>query len=181
MLRQNFRRFLSFERQRPREDEVADDAEGVEIAARVGRLAQRLLGTHELRRADDFTARERAGSRDDARNPEIGDQHAARRFEENVVRLHIAMDDALPMRVRERPRDVAQYPRGFGGWEGAAAAHALGQRLAFDVGHREEHELADLFDRVNWNDIRVRELCSRARFAQKPLAQLGIRRLGRRE
>jgi len=55
-----------------------------------------------------------------------------------------------------------------------AAPDAFRQRLAFDVGHREEHEFADLFDRVNWNHVGVGELRGGARLAQKPLAQLGI-------
>ena len=88
------------------------------------------------------------------------------------------MDHTLRMRVGERPSHVAQHPRRFRRREGPALPHALGQRLALDVRHREEDKIADLFDRVNRNDVRMRKLCGGSRFAQEPLAQFGIARLG---
>jgi len=44
-------------------------------------------------------------------DPEIGDDHAARRVYEDVVRLDVAVDDAAPVRVRERVGDLARDAR----------------------------------------------------------------------
>ena len=88
------------------------------------------------------------------------------------------MDHTLRVRIGERPGHVAQHARRFRRREGAALPHALGQRLALDVRHRKEDEIADLFDRVNWNHVRMRKFCGGSRFPKEALAQFGIRRLG---
>lgn len=49
---------------------------------------------------------------------------------------------------------------------------ALTQRLAVDVGHREENEIADLVDGMDRNDVGMGELGGGARLAQKSLAQV---------
>src|SRR2546428_8345474 len=67
-------------------------------------------------------------------------------FRSDVVRLYIAMDDPLPVRVRKRPGNVAQEARCIRWRQWAAPPHSLRQRLALDVRHREEHEFADLFE-----------------------------------
>ena len=91
------------------------------------------------------------------------------------------MDDALPVGVRERPGNVAEDARGFGGRHRSAPPHPLRQSLALDVRHREEHEFADLFDGVNRNDVGVGELGRGACLTQELLSQSGIRCLRGRQ
>ena len=165
LLREHIGRLVRFERQRCRTREIADDAQRIEIAARIHDFAERLLGTHELGSTHHLARGKRAGARDHTRDPEIGDQHAAVVLEQDVVGLHIAMDHTLPMRVRERPGDVAQDARSFGGGERPAPPDALRQGLTLDVRHREEHKFADLFDGVNRDDVGVGEFRGGARLA----------------
>jgi hypothetical protein len=124
---EHFGRLLRLERQTTGAGEVADDAEGIEIAAPVDRFAQRLFGTHELGRANHLSGAERTCARDHTRDAEIGDQYAAAIFEQDVVRLHVPVDHALAVRVRERPRDVAQHTRAIGRGQRTTPPHAFGQ------------------------------------------------------
>ena len=112
------------------------------------------------------------------RDAEVGHQRAARaRLEQDVVRLHVAVHDAAPVRVRERPRHLAQHARRVGGRKRTARAQSLAERLALDVAHDEEDEAARLADAMDRDDVRVREAGGRARLAHEPLARL--RRCGR--
>src|SRR5262249_23330554 len=51
--------------------------------------------------------------------------------------------------------------------QGTAVADARAQRDAIYVGHDEEHELAQLFDRVDRNDVRMRQLRGGSCLAQE--------------
>ncbi len=126
-------RLLRFERQRARECEIADDAERVEVAPPVHNFAQRLLGTHEFRRSHHFAGGQRTRAGDRTGNPEIRDEHAAAVLEQDIVGLDVAMDDALRMRVGERPGDVAQDARCLRRRQWAAPPHTVGERFALDV------------------------------------------------
>jgi len=53
---------------------------------------------------------------------------------------------------------------------GRGAARAR-ERLAVHVGHGEKHEVADLVDREDGDDVRVAELGGGARLAQEALPQ----------
>ena len=67
---------------------------------------------------------------DGLRDPEVGYRRAAP-CEQHVVRLDVAMHDAVPVRELERARHVAQDPRGLADAEWTAR-EAVPQRLAFD-------------------------------------------------
>ena len=113
------------------------------------------------------------------RDAEVGDERAAgARLEQDVVRLHVAMDDAASVRVRERPRDLAQHARRVGRRERPARAEPLAERLALDVAHDEEDEAAGLADAMDRDDVRMREAGGRARLAHESLARLGGRARG---
>ena len=153
--------------------EVADDAERVDVAAPIDGFARRLLGAHEVRGAHDLP-RIGHGARvlPAVRDAEVGHQCAARaRLEQDVVRLHVAVHDAAPVRVGERPRHLAQDARRLGRREGTARANPLAQRLALDVAHDEEDEAAGLADAMDGDDVRVREAGRHAGLADEPLAR----------
>ena len=100
---------LAVEGQAARECAEGDDAERVLIAAAIHRLAAHLLGAHVVHRAEHLAGgseRLRFGDTGDA---EVGDHSAAgRALDEDVLRLHVPMDDAVRVRVIERRGDVAQ-------------------------------------------------------------------------
>ena len=119
----DLRRRLGLEGQAPREELVEDDADRVEVAARVERIAARLLGAHVLgRAADDAGARDAGLLRLGAhlREAEVDDLHEvaarAHRLEDDVLGLEIAVDDVLGVRFGERgerlPQDVDDAPEG---------------------------------------------------------------------
>jgi len=111
------------------------------------------------------------------RDAEVGDQRpAAPLLHKDVVRLHVPVDDALGVRIGERPRDLAEHPDRLLARQRSPAAHPLPEGPPVDVGHREEDEVADLVDRVDRYDVGVRELGGRARLTEKALPES---RLGR--
>ena len=98
-------------RRRPRERRLSGDhlvqhaAQAVDVAPAVdSRIGHRLLGTHVRRRAErDAGARElgAAALGDRARDAEIGDERLAV-LQQDVLRLDVAVNDALLVRVVER-------------------------------------------------------------------------------
>ena len=119
----DLRRRLGLEGQPAREELVEDDADRVEIAARVERIAARLLGAHVLgRAAHDAGARDarllRLGAHLGQAEVDDLDEVAARphRLEDDVLGLEIAVDDVLVVRLGERrerlPEHVDDAPEG---------------------------------------------------------------------
>ena len=91
------------------------------------------------------------------------------------------MDHALRVRIGQRPGDLAQHPRRLGRRQRPALAHPLRERVALHERHREEDELARLLHREDRNDVGVGQLGRRAGFAQEPLSQAAVARLGGRQ
>ena len=96
----DLRRRLGLEREPAGEELVEDDADRVEVAARVERVAARLLGAHVLgRAADDARARDAGLLRLGAHlgEAEVDDLHEvaarAQRLEDDVLGLEVAVDD----------------------------------------------------------------------------------------
>lgn len=113
------------------------------------------------------------------RDPEVGDQRAARAgLEQDVLRLDVPVHDALEVRVSQRPRDLLEQLRRFARRQRSAGAHPLGQRFALDVRHHEEDEVADLLDGIDGDDVGVGEPGRGLRLAQEPLPERGLRRHG---
>src|SRR5262249_50682514 len=95
------------------------------------------------------------------------------RFDENVVRFDVTVDDAAAMRVRQCPRDLFQQARGDSGRQRSSRSEPLAERFAFDVRHGEEDESACLADAIDRSDVRMRERRGQASFAKKTLADVG--------
>ena len=99
----------------PREQLVRHASEGVDVGPVIGRgVARGLLGRHVGRRPHRGSqlrqrcARRRVGRcRDGLCDAEVGDDRSVP-GEEHVVRLDVAMHDAVLVRVGERAREVAQ-------------------------------------------------------------------------
>src|SRR5204863_7011200 len=107
-------------------------------------------------------------------DPEIGDDCVAIFVEEDVVRLHVAMDDAAAMRVIESARDLR---RGRGDEQRVDAALLLDfvrERAAIEVRHHRIDNAVDLAIVENRTDVRVAELRRCLRLALKSLGDLRI-------
>ena len=158
---------------------VARDAERVEIAARVDGLAARLLGAHVVGVAHDAAVGRERVRLCRARDAEVGDERPlTAALEEDVLGADVAMDEPRPVRVGERPRDLAQHARRLAGKERAALADAFAERRPLDERHDDVDEAAALPDRVHRDDVRMGQCRGGLRLAQECLAQLGA--LGQR-
>ena len=80
---------------------VEDHAQGVEVAPGVYGFAQRLLGRHVARRAQNEARLGDRGVGGGARYPEVRDLHVARRGQEDVVGFYVAVDHPAPVRFFE--------------------------------------------------------------------------------
>ncbi len=153
----------------PGEDLPEDDAERVEVASPIERLAARLLGRHvaELALEDALLLGEEARARD----AEVGDLHRPLEREQDVLRADVAVDDLerltglVLLLVR-----VVQALRGLGDDPGAdpaaecvvpldfARRHEAAEIAPLDVLHREEQALvAEVLKFVDLDDVRVIE------------------------
>jgi hypothetical protein len=81
------------------------------------------------------------------------------------------VDDAAPVRVRERVADVLQQAHDLTDREGAHARDALGQRLALDQPHRVREVVGRFLHRVHRHDVGMREAGGDPRLEQEPIAQ----------
>ena len=111
VLHRDLERRIPTERDAAREHLVEHDPGGVEIRGRPGRETARLLGRQVLGGADDracFRHLARAGAGDS----EVHDLDAAVGRDDDVVRLDVAVDDAVAVRVVERGEDLARVVDG---------------------------------------------------------------------
>ena len=79
------------------------------------------------------------GERERLRHTEVGDDGVTA-IDENVRRLHVAVDHAVRVRVRQRVGDLAHDRDDVGERQPALALEPVLQRLALNEGHREVHE-----------------------------------------
>ena len=89
----------------------SDHAQRIHITARVERVVARLLGAHVVHGAEHAAVGSQTGigRTQVARDTEIGDDGTATfTIDQNIVRLHIAVDHAPGVCVRERPGRLAQ-------------------------------------------------------------------------
>ena len=135
-------------------------------------IARRLLGAHVMQRADRNARlgqrRPRSGRRNRARHAEVRD-HGVTLIEEDVLRLHVPMDDVVPVRVFERvpyfPRDAHDFVQR----ELLLAIDAGAQRLARDIGHDEVEKSGRLAGRKQRENVRMGELRDDRDFPQEAL------------
>ena len=136
----------ALERQPARQGVEGRDAEGIEIAAAVHRLAGGLLGAHVVDGPNQLAFGRHGVGLGDPGDPEVGHKRPLGAFlQQDVVGLDVAMYHALLVRVGKGPRHLLDDPRRLGRWKRAAAPDTLAEGLAVHVGHDEIHEVATLF------------------------------------
>jgi hypothetical protein len=161
---------------------VAEDADGVDVAAPIELpLAHRLLGRHVGRRADGDTRRRESSPR--LRGPgdaEVRHHRAARlAVEQDVVGLDVTVDDTAKVRVGERVGDFGEDAPHFIEWLARLAREVRREVAASDERHDEPGDPFALADIVDGNDVRVRQLRGHLRLAREAGADGGIvRELG---
>jgi hypothetical protein len=172
---QDCRRLLMVEREPPAEQEEADGAQRIEDAAPVERIARPLLGTHEVDRAHDVPGLREARRLRRLCDPKVGDdQPIGPAFEQEVVGLHVAMDDAAGVRVGEGPGRVPQQSHRRIGRERPQRLDSFAERFPVDEGHGEVGPPRRFVGRVDGDDVGVGELRGGACLAQESLADRGV-------
>ena len=107
-----------------------------------------------------------------ARDPEVGHLHDALRVDDDVVRLDVAVDDAVSVRVAQRSEDLARVGDRDRDRAEAARADELLQRPSLDVLHDDEVRAVGLAAVEDRDDVRVREAGGVRRLAAEPLDEL---------
>ena len=148
-----------------------------QIGASVERLAGRLLRTHVRRRADRKACLRVGARRLRCRNHRPADaeirHHSVPLMQQHVVRLDVAMDDVVAMRVVERVRDFARQPDRVLERQTALAREPRPERLALDEGHREEQPPVHLARIVERQDVWMGQSGRQADLAKEAFAAEG--------
>ena len=163
------------------------DPERVDVRARGDLLlGRRLLGAHVVRRAEREaglghpTAGRRAHRE---RDPEVG-HHRVPAVQQDVLRLDVAVDDAVLVRVVERVDHFARDAHRLVDAELRLAIELLAQRLALDVGHDVEQESVGRAGIEQRQDVRMLQRRRRLDLLHEPLGaehrgELGLEELER--
>ena len=154
---------------------VHHDAEGVQIAARVGALAAGLLRRDIVDRADrlPLVLDDLVFQRGDA---EVGHLDGAVLEQHDVVGLDVAVDDAALVRVLERAGDLPGEMQRLPPAERAAALHIHLERDPVDILHHEVFDVVRAADVVDRDDVVVGELGDRVRLREEAAAELLVLR-----
>ena len=146
------------ERRLAHEHFVQHGAEGIDVAAGIdGPLAHRLLGRHVLRRAErEAGLRHASAARALHRegDAKVGHQRVAA-VEEDVLRLDVAVDDALRVRVGKRIGHLVRNAHGVVNRQLLVAHQAIAQRLAVNERHHVEQEAARRAGVMQRQDVRM--------------------------
>jgi hypothetical protein len=145
-----------------------DRGQRIDVRGRAGLAAVELLGRHVGRRAEHRAAAgdpRAVGSGGDA---EVGQLREPVLADEHVPGLHVAVHDALRVRMVERVAEVAHHPHDLLGPQRPAAENPR-QRLAVHVFHDDQDALV-VGRRVEHGDeVRVVQRCPELRLAVEAL------------
>src|SRR5581483_11414671 len=145
---------------------VEHRAEREDVGLRRDHTAAQLLGTEISDRADERTGIGDAPLERRERDAEVGEPHPYRiafARDENVLRLHVAVNDAARVAVVERLRDLARDLDDLR--ERRPLAHEIAKMLPLDVRHDEEESAGIDADVIRDDDAGMIELGDEPRFA----------------
>ena len=153
---------------------MQDDAERVDVGLGVDALAARLFRRDVVARAENGAGLRLADGIERANDPEVGHLGEAFAVQEHVLRLDVAVDEPLGVRERECSTDLEPELEHAPDGERPAALDELLQVLAVDE-LEDDELLAVLLAAVDHgDDVRMRELCDRARLAPEALDVLRV-------
>ena len=160
---------LGLERHVARQHLVEEDAERPDVRARVGPLAAQLFGRKIDGRADDHADLRHGLAGLGAGDAEIQQLDLPARGDLDVVRLDVAVDDAVLVDVFEGLADFLEHVERLVERELAQLADALGERLAVHVLHDDAGLALALDEVVERGDVRVLEARLDARLVEEAL------------
>jgi hypothetical protein len=142
-----------------------------------------VLGSHIGRRPQHRArARDRARALGREGDPQINELHLALVGQQDVGRLHVAVDDPVPVGVVERVRDAAQRRERPPGPQ-RALPQDLGERRTLDVLHHDQDALGIAERVVDRHEVGVVERGSEPRLPFEParhvLRAVGVQALER--
>jgi len=162
------------ERVPPGEALVEDDADGPDVRCGGRLLAAQPLGRDVRERPGDVAGRRQRLLVRELRQPEVEQAGApVVGAEQDVGRLHVAVDDAARVRVRETVEGLRARLDELGVLQ-VAPAHGLAQRRPGHVLVGDVDVVAVARERVGAQTVRVAELRRRARLALGPRAGLAL-------
>jgi len=168
---------LGLEGRLPRDHLEDHDAEGVEVAAREDvALVAEALGRHVARAPEELAGAGEARVVRGQRDPEVDDLHdgpvVLAAAHEDVLGLHVAVDDAEVVGAAEPARDLQAEHDDLLHREALSAEQALVEGLALEELHGEEGDpLVRETGVVELDDVGVREGGGALRLATEALAQ----------
>ena len=166
-------RRVALERHAAREHLVEHHAERVDVGLRPDAATARLLGREVLRGADDRAdlGHLRVAGVGDA---EVGDLDAAVVADEHVVRLDVAVDDAVLVGVAQAGEHLHRDRDRALGRERALLLDDLLERAPLEVLHRDVRAAVGLAAVVDGDDVRVVEARGGLRLAPEALDELAV-------
>ena len=154
---------------------VEDGRQRVLVGALVHTLPARLLGSDVLARAEKRSGLgEAVGGIERASDAEIRHLGDAVLVDEDVVRLHVSMDDAVLVRECEAPRDLVHEGDGLVDRQGALPLAERLQGLSVDVLEDDELPALELAPVDHGDDVRVIQLRERSRLTLEALDVLRV-------
>ena len=129
-----------------------------------------LLGSHVVERPHRLPRRCQrdlaVGVHRQARQAEVGQSHVTLLVEQNILRLNVAVDNALSVRERQRLRDLSEDPKRLV-WIERLGFNKLAKVHAVHVLHREVVHVFVLAEVVDGNNVRMIEPRHSSGFAGK--------------
>ena len=173
VLHRHRHRAVALEGDLAREHLEEHDADRVEVRPLVYPLALGLFRRKVLCRAEDG-ARLRHALVAGVRDAEVGDLHGARVVDEDVLRLHVAVDHAVLVGVGECREQAQRDADRVVAAEPAAPPDELFEGLALDVLHHDEVGAVEGAPVEDGDEVGVAEACRRLRLAPEALDELGV-------
>ena len=170
-------RGVALERRSPGQHLVQHHAEGVQVAAGVGRLAPGLLGREVGGGSHHCPGLGQAGGGPGTRHQgdaEVGDLHVPVGAQQHVLWFDIAVDDPRSVGEGQRSSHLEGHGGGRFGVEGAAAGNDRRQAVPADVLHDDEVAVPLASPVVDADDVGVAQPGCGVGLAPQALGESGI-------
>ena len=175
---------LADERRAPREHLVEHDAQRIDVDAMIGVLARAHLlrrhvfgRAHDVARQRDVAGRRRVGDGQlghaEVQHLAVTDRSVRVHAQEDVVRLQIAVDDAVEVRRRDTAHGGQHERDRLDERHLSRSLHPIGERLAREQLHDQTRRALVLDDVEDRHDVRVIDAARGERLAAETREHLG--------